>query len=344
MNRQRLIQSSSYAIAALLAGTLTVGVTTPRAHAMTIAEAAALPAGSVVTIDEALVINPTRMSLGGDNLIQLRDDTRAVAIFAASGGVTINDFLAGATTGDVISFIATTQNYEGLFELTAMTGPATKINTPTIGTNIDPVLVGSTDFDDYSTTAEGLESRYVVLQDIELLSDGLEEPVAGGLFQHHTYYVARDANGNETRIWARSQASVDSLNAHFGTIPAGYFDLPGILLHAFDRDVPLTGTAGVNYILNPVFVSIPGDLNMDGFVGIADLNIVLSAWNQEVTPGSSPSGDPSGDGFVGIDDLNAVLGHWNTGTPPGSASTTPEPGTLALLALTGTAQLRRQTR
>ncbi|MEZ6190991.1 MAG: PEP-CTERM sorting domain-containing protein [Phycisphaerales bacterium] len=310
---------------------------------MTLAEAAAMPIGSVVTIDEALVINPTRMSLGGDNIIQLRDDTRAVAIFAASGGVTINDFLAGATTGDVISFTATTQSYQGLFELTEMTGPATKVSTPTIGTSIEPAPATSPDFDDYSPTAEGLESRYVALQGIELFYFGTS--AAGGLFQKHTDYIARDAEGNETRIWARSQASVDALNAYFGTIPAGYFDLPGILVHAFDRDDPLPGTAGVNYILNPVFVSIPGDLNMDGFVGIADLNLVLSAWNQSVTPGSSPAGDPSGDGFVGIEDLNAVLGNWNNGTPPGSASTTtPEPGTLALLAVTGTALLRRKTR
>jgi phospholipase/lecithinase/hemolysin len=88
---------------------------------------------------------------------------------------------------------------------------------------------------------------------------------------------------------------------------------------------------------------LPGDLDLDGFVGIEDLNIVLSNWNASVTPGNPLLGDPSGDGFVGIDDLNAVLGNWNTGTPPpGEAlATVPEPGTLTLLTLIGVATIRR---
>jgi len=60
---------------------------------------------------------------------------------------------------------------------------------------------------------------------------------------------------------------------------------------------------------------IDGDLDGDGFVGIADLNIVLGAWNQAFLSGNAQA-DPSGDGFVGIEDLNIVLGNWNAGTPP----------------------------
>jgi FG-GAP-like repeat len=78
--------------------------------------------------------------------------------------------------------------------------------------------------------------------------------------------------------------------------------------------------------------TLPGDLDGDGFVGIADLNIVLGAWNQSVAPGDPLAGDPSGDGFVGIEDLNTVLGGWNAGTPPPVkvSGTIPEPGTYAL--------------
>ena len=36
------------------------------------------------------------------------------------------------------------------------------------------------------------------------------------------------------------------------------------------------------------------------------LMIVLGAWNQTVPPGD-PLADPSGDGFIGIGDLNTVL-------------------------------------
>jgi hypothetical protein len=79
---------------------------------------------------------------------------------------------------------------------------------------------------------------------------------------------------------------------------------------------------------------LPGDLNGDGFVGIADLNAVLSNWNQNVTPGDQLLGDANGDGFVGIADLNEVLGNWNTGTPPAPVDDTaviPEPAGLGML-------------
>ena len=85
-------------------------------------------------------------------------------------------------------------------------------------------------------------------------------------------------------------------------------------------------------------ISLPGDLDGDGFVGIEDLNIILTNWNQSVPP-SDPLADPSADGFVGIDDLDIVLSNWNNGTPPGSpdspgaSNTIPEPATLAILSL-----------
>ena len=90
-------------------------------------------------------------------------------------------------------------------------------------------------------------------------------------------------------------------------------------------------------------VGIPGDLDGDGFVGINDLNIVLSNWNQNVPP-ADPLADLSGDGFVGIDDLNAVLSNWNAGTPPAIHANIPEPGTMAALGLTGLALTHRHRR
>lgn len=74
---------------------------------------------------------------------------------------------------------------------------------------------------------------------------------------------------------------------------------------------------------------LPGDLNGDGFVGITDLNIILTNWNQSVPPANSTA-DPSGDGFVGILDLNLVLGNWNAGTPPTNYAYIPEPATTLL--------------
>lgn len=90
-----------------------------------------------------------------------------------------------------------------------------------------------------------------------------------------------------------------------------------------------------------------GDLNGDGFIGIADLNIILGHWNQAVLTGDPLSGDISGDGFVGIEDLNYVLGNWNAGTPPwgeAASGTIPEPTSAAGLVGVGLMLLRRSGR
>ncbi len=73
-----------------------------------------------------------------------------------------------------------------------------------------------------------------------------------------------------------------------------------------------------NPVVNGEMVWDPmvGDLSFDGYVGIADLNILLGNWNQNTTPGDRAMGDPSGDGFVGLDDLGTALGNWNTGQQP----------------------------
>jgi hypothetical protein len=92
-------------------------------------------------------------------------------------------------------------------------------------------------------------------------------------------------------------------------------------------------------------IEVVGDFDGDGFVGIADLNLVLSTWNQSVPSGATGLGDASGDGFVGIDDLNIVLGNWNTGTPPAPAGLTnviPEPTAISMMLLTGAVPLLRR--
>lgn len=88
-----------------------------------------------------------------------------------------------------------------------------------------------------------------------------------------------------------------------------------------------------------------GDPTGDGFVGIADLNLVLGGWGQFVTLGDVRAGDLDGDGFVGIEDLNVVLGNWNAGTPPAQGVVIPEPMSIAvMLVLCGGALLCRRSR
>ncbi len=120
----------------------------------------------------------------------------------------------------------------------------------------------------------------------------------------------------------------------------------GSVTGTFDTvNLPAGPGEGFNLVYGSNFVRltvlrIQGDLNGDGFVGIEDLNIVLSNWNATVTAGNVSMGDPSGDGFVGIEDLNNVLGNWNGGTgfpasptPPVVGAAVPEPTTAGLLML-----------
>ncbi len=78
----------------------------------------------------------------------------------------------------------------------------------------------------------------------------------------------------------------------------------------------------------PIGEELVGDLNQDGFVGISDLNIILSQWNRVVFPGSWLDADANG--IVGLDTLNWTLGNWNAGTPPAAGSDVPEPSTLLI--------------
>jgi Domain of unknown function (DUF4434) len=132
------------------------------------------------------------------------------------------------------------------------------------------------------------------------------------------------ASSNNFATIAQDQAisafEVRSVVLDLGGISAGYI--------AVDVRTPFTFT-----FLGEVRVFealLAGDLDGDGFVGIADLNIVLGAWNQGVPPGD-PLADPSGDGFVGIEDLNIVLGNWNAGTPP--PAVVPEPAGVVIFTL-----------
>jgi len=71
---------------------------------------------------------------------------------------------------------------------------------------------------------------------------------------------------------------------------------------------------------------LPGDLNGDGFVGSADLDIVRGAWGQSVS--GAAAGDPSGDGIVGSADLDIVRANWGAQSP----ASVPEPGTFVLVS------------
>ncbi len=115
------------------------------------------------------------------------------------------------------------------------------------------------------------------------------------------------------------------------------------VLEDYYPDLASAGVTGDYFTYSTVAVSLDGDLDGDGFVGIADLNRVLGNWNQTVTPGDLLAGDAQDDGtgFIGIADLNVVLGNWNAGSQS-APGVVPEPASLALLGLGGAALLRRR--
>ncbi|XAL99100.1 PEP-CTERM sorting domain-containing protein [Phycisphaeraceae bacterium D3-23] len=86
-------------------------------------------------------------------------------------------------------------------------------------------------------------------------------------------------------------------------------------------------------------VALLGDIDGDGFVGAADLDVLLAQWRDTVAAGTGA--DLTGDGRVGQADLDIVAGQWGQGTAPGP--NVPEPGSLALL-LAGGALLQRRRR
>ncbi len=148
--------------------------------------------------------------------------------------------------------------------------------------------------------------------------------------------LRREANTNAGTF------NQSDLPVHFGLGSAGVIDKLRIVWP--DGTVQNILNVSVDqYLAVNIADIIAGDLDGDGFVGINDLNIVLSNWNQSVPPGD-PLADPSGDGFVGIDDLNEVLGNWNAGVPPTAGAAIPEPGTLLVMGLGGLVVLRRNRR
>ncbi len=86
---------------------------------------------------------------------------------------------------------------------------------------------------------------------------------------------------------------------------------------------------------------VPGDLNGDGMVGSADLDIVRANWGQTVEVGCLSCGDPSQDGIVGSADLDIVRANWGA---TASAAVVPEPGALSLILLAGLAAVCRRGR
>ncbi len=139
-------------------------------------------------------------------------------------------------------------------------------------------------------------------------------------------------NGNATD-WVDWVLNYDEVNNAFGPGVDGVnSDLfaPGDTIHPGDLGYAVMAQIWFDNGLDLIL----GDIDGDGFVGLTDLNFILSHWNQNVTPGDETMGELTNDGFVGIEDLNVILSNWNAGTPPPPPSTavavSPEPSSIMI--------------
>ena len=69
------------------------------------------------------------------------------------------------------------------------------------------------------------------------------------------------------------------------------------------------------------------DLNSDGHVDSADLDLVRMNWQTTVSPGDLLHGDASGDGTVGSADLDIIRANWGVGAAAAAARTETEEST-----------------
>lgn len=199
---------------------------------------------------------------------------------------------------------------------------------------------------------------------LDSVSLGLSEFVPGGMTtltvegdytQHATGTLAVDLFDEDNGQPAHDQLVVEGLASLAGTLEvglgagydpdagdsfvvidaeqyAGAFDhvlLPELLAGRF-WDLSELDAAGTLHVTD----ELRGDLNGDGFIGLADLDVLLANWGL-----ATSTGDVSGDGVVSTADLDIVRANWGLGAAPGS--NVPEPGSAAALAIGGLLLTRR---
>jgi fibronectin-binding autotransporter adhesin len=336
-------------------GTLTIagGGRVNALASATIAEAATTSSGSSATVDGSGPLGPSTWDITGSLYVGGDDGT------VGSGGVgtlTVSNGGKVNASSNLHVWNTGSANVDPASRIDIGTGAglAGKVNVLTNGTLSGSGQINADVFNDGGTVAPGASpGTLTITGDYDQTPAGRLEIELGGTAA--SLYDELNPTGL-ANLAGELALTIDSLF----TPPIGNrFDIINTGLGVFGRfdsvlfpnivAFPSRGL-GLIYGSNTVSVSsaLMGDLNFDGFVGIADLNIVLGNWNQNVDAGVWSFGDPSGDGFIGIEDLNTVLGNWNAtwnaSTPPEdrASATVPEPGTAVMLLLAAAPMLRRR--
>ena len=205
------------------------------------------------------------------------------------------------------------------------------------GDNRMPNLATSGSLTGYYWDASGRTMRWGTNNFVGTVSvqDGFENTVT------QSFYTRFNQNGGANECQA---ADHDSGGAVFYKT-GGQWVLAGMMF-AIDSEGANIGMAdytdGATYCADlssyfPYLKPIPGDANDDGLVDVADYDIWAA--NVGATNATWTMGDFNGDGLVDVADYDIWAA--NVGTTSG-ASTTPEPATIALLAIGAASLLRRR--
>ncbi len=159
---------------------------------------------------------------------------------------------------------------------------------PVPNSNFTAIVGSGSNFD----TAMGLKSDGSIVCAVDPPgANGDFIAIAGGT----THYLGLKSSG-EIVAWgsnAAGQLNVPSPNAHFAAIAAGNGGL-------------ITGDNGYSMALRIV----PGDVDGDGRVNVADLLAVIAGWGPcAPTPTACPA-DFNHDGLVNVGDLLTVISNW----------------------------------
>ena len=215
---------------------LALAWTTSPAQAGTIADARLAGAGVEVTLDD-VVISSTTDLIAGETVknFHLQDATGGMCVFGPNAAV--DQLLALAGEGDLVTITATTASHQGLFELNLFDGPFSMVNNGYAGVpSAMPITL--VDLQDYSPTAEALESTLTTLAGVSFLD-------AGGTFDGATDYMVTDGVHNG---WIRVSTYEQDI---VGTIiPGGTVDITG-LVSQWDDGNPPPGQPGVGYCITP---------------------------------------------------------------------------------------------
>ncbi len=147
--------------------------------------------------------------------------------------------------------------------------------------------------------------------------------------------------GGTLRLSAQSSAGLnygDTMTVLTANSISGAFDLiQGVIV---DDTTALAVTADGTQIV--ATVALPGDANLDGLVGLLDLDLLGSSWNQS---GTWVNGDFNGDGLVSLLDLDVLGANWNTTASfesalAASGISIPEPTSILLMFTGGLCALR----